>query len=54
MIGDIKGATNIAPMITAGESVISPKVAMLQDNTTNKKKSNPGEADGVTPCANMG
>jgi hypothetical protein len=48
MIGDMRGATNIAPMMTAGESVIKPKVAILQDNTTNKKKSKPGEADGAT------
>ena len=33
MIGDIRGATSIAPMITAGESVIKPKVDIMLDST---------------------
>ena len=39
MIGDINGATSIAPMIMAGESVINPMVAMLHESTTSRKKS---------------
>jgi len=42
MIGDINGAINMAPMITAGESVIKPRVAILDDSMTNRKKSKPG------------
>ena len=37
MMGDIKGATNIAPMITAGEFVIKPSVAILVERMTSKK-----------------
>ena len=48
IIGDISGATSIAPMMTAGELVIRPIVAMLHDNTTSTKKSMPGEALSVT------
>lgn len=40
----MRGATNIAPMITAVESKINPKVAIMHERTTNKKKSKPGEA----------
>ncbi len=43
MMGDIKGATSIAPMMTAAELVTSPEVAMAQDSTTSRKKSKPGE-----------
>lgn len=46
--GDIKGATNMAPMITAGEFVISPNVAMLHDRITSRKKSYPLDADEAT------
>jgi hypothetical protein len=47
MIGDINGASSIAPIITAGELVIRPRVAMLHERMTSKKKSNPGDAKGV-------
>ncbi|MCJ7624955.1 MAG: hypothetical protein MUO76_15750 [Anaerolineaceae bacterium] len=43
MIGDINGATSMAPMITAAESVINPKVAMVQDKMIKRKKSKLGE-----------
>ena len=32
-IGDIKGATNMAPITTAGLFNNNPKVAMIEDNT---------------------
>ena len=44
-IGVIIGATSIAPIITADESVIRPKVAILLDKNTRRKKSNPGDDD---------
>jgi hypothetical protein len=50
IIGDMSGATNMAPIITAGELVINPSVAMLQDNTTNRKKSKLEEADLRISC----
>jgi len=37
IIGDIRGAINIAPIMTAGELVINPNVAILEDKITNKK-----------------
>ena len=37
MTGDINGATSIAPMMTAGESVINPRVAILVERMTIKK-----------------
>jgi len=43
IIGDISGATNMAPIMTAGESVINPSVAMALERITSKKKSNFGE-----------
>jgi len=43
MIGDINGATNIAPIMTAGESVINPRVAIALERITSRKKSNFGE-----------
>ena len=46
-MGDINGATSIAPMMTAAELVSKPSVAMLLESTTNRKKSKPGEASGV-------
>jgi hypothetical protein len=46
-IGDINGATSMAPMITATEFVNNPSVAMLVESTTSRKKSNPGDAMGV-------
>ena len=42
MMGDIKGATNIAPIITAGELTSSPRVAITLESNTNKKKSKSG------------
>ena len=36
MIGDMSGASSMAPMITAGEFVTRPSVAMLHDNTTRR------------------
>ncbi len=39
MIGDMSGATSIAPMMTAAELVIKPDVAIAQDNTTSNRKS---------------
>ena len=50
MIGDMSGATNMAPMMTAGESVTNPSVAILQDNTTNRKKSKLEVADWRISC----
>ncbi len=47
MMGDMRGASNMAPMITAAELVIKPRVAMLQDKITRRKKSKPGDAEGV-------
>ena len=41
-IGDINGATSMAPMMIATESVSNPMVAIVQDRITSKKKSNPG------------
>ncbi len=42
-MGDIRGATSMAPITTAVELVIKPKVAILVDKTTRKKKSKFGE-----------
>jgi len=36
-MGDIRGATSIAPMITAGESFINPSVAIALESTTRRK-----------------
>ena len=36
-MGDMRGATTIAPMMTAGESLISPRVAIAPERTTKKK-----------------
>ena len=43
MIGDISGATSIAPMMVAGESISSPSVAMILESSTKRKKSKSGE-----------
>jgi hypothetical protein len=37
IMGDINGATNIAPMMTAGELVIKPRVAILVERMTSRK-----------------
>jgi len=50
MIGDMRGATNIAPMMTAGESVINPRVAILHESTASRKKSKLDEADSRISC----
>jgi len=45
--GDMSGATSMAPMITAGELVMRPSVAILHESTIMRKKLNPGEAASV-------
>lgn len=46
-IGDMRGATSIAPMITAEESMMSPRVAIVQDRTIRTKKSVFGEDESI-------
>jgi hypothetical protein len=41
-MGDMSGATNMAPMIMATESVNRPIVAIVQERITSRKKSKPG------------
>ena len=37
IMGDINGATSIAPIMTAGELVIKPRVAILVERMTSRK-----------------
>jgi hypothetical protein len=46
-MGDMSGATNMAPMITAVELDNKPKVAMVQERMINRKKSYPGDAESI-------
>ena len=41
-MGDMRGATSIAPIIVAGESMSSPKVAITLESRTRRKKSKSG------------
>ncbi len=42
MIGDMSGATSMAPIIVAGESISKPSVAIVAESSTKRKKSKLG------------